>query len=506
MKRAAWSCLVIGALVLSGCGSEDSPGDPDPTSSGEPQQGGELNVGLIAFPEPLDPLKIFSSYGRVVAAAIYDTLLTIDDEGELQPYLATDYSTPDDGQTWVITLNDGVGFQDGTPLDAAAVVAHVDRLKDPANECTCAGDIATVTSAEATGDLEVTFSLSAPKASFPSLLAGELGMIAAPDSTPEAPIGAGPFELTESRQDESITVTAWDGYWQEGKPYLDSVVYTIIPDVDTRVAAIQSGELDAFNSLPYERWPDIEAEDNLQLIQYSGLGSVTILMNMATAPFDNPDARIAAAKALDLETLHATLNAGQTEPATSIFNRGTWSYPGEIEDYPTYDLEGAKELVDDLGGLSFTVLVPGPTYYDQAIAAQGMWAEAGITVEVEQGDANGIVAQYREGNYEAAFTSYSGRIDPQVFASRYGSESSGNYSNLQVPDIDELIAEADATIDREARAAIYAEIAQLTAEILPFIIVNNLNDAFIATTEVQGIAPSPDGVLRPANVWLDANS
>ncbi|MBI5090615.1 MAG: hypothetical protein HZB15_17625 [Actinobacteria bacterium] len=541
MKRGL-AMVLAGVLTLAACGGDDddggstsaattggsaTPSDPvttDPAttdtattgsgtdSTGAPSTapaaddvttGGDLKIGLIAYPEQLDPLLIFSSYGRMVAASIYDTLLTIDESGELQPNLAESYSTTDDGTTWVLTLREGVTFQDGTPFDAAAVVAHAQRLMDPANECRCAGDIAGLVSAEATGPMEVTFTLAAPSGSFPALLAGEFGMVAAAASTPDAPIGAGPFAFGEARQDESITVTAWDGYWQEGMPYLDSIEYSIIPDVDTRIAALQSGDLDVFNSLPYARWPTISDDDSLQLIEYSGLGSVTVLLNMSAPPFDDIRARQAVVQALDLETLHETLNAGRTQSATSIFNRGTWAYPGEIESYPTYDLENAKQLVQELGGLSFTVLVPGPTYYEQAIAAQAMWAEAGIEVQVEQGDANAVVTQYREGNYQAAFTSYSGRIDPQVFASRYASTSSANYSKLNNPEMDALVAEADSTTDRTERAAIYKQIAELAAEELPFIIVSNLNDAFVARGDVQGIAASPDGVIRPAGVWLD---
>lgn len=518
MKRSAM--LIVLALALVACGGDDdgdsvaepsngetsAPEDTAPEDTEPPeddQQGGDLTMALIAYPEPMDPLTIYSSWGRIVAAAVYDTLLTIDETGELQPMLATEWSSPDDGATWVVQLRDGVEFHDGSTLDAAAVVAHAERLMDPANECRCLSDISTLVSAEATGDMEVTFNLEAPSASFLALLAGEFGMIAGTDTTPATPIGTGPFTFVEAREDESVTVAAFENYWQEGLPYLDSIVYEVIPDVDTRIASLQSGEIDVFNSLPYARWPTIENDPNAELIRYSGLGSVMILMNTEVAPFDNPDVRRAVSMALDLETLHETLNAGQTESATSIFNRGTWAHPGEIDGYPTYDPEAAQAIVDQVGGISFTVLVPGPTYYEQAVAAQAMWAESGIEVEVEQGDAATVVGQYRAGDYQAAFTSFSGRIDPHVFASRYASDSPSNDPNLADDQLDDLVAAADLTTDREERADIYRQIAERAAELMPFVIVSNLNDAYIVSTAVQGVPASPDGVIRPATIWLD---
>ena len=514
MKRL--SILFVLLLLLAACGDDDG-GDAsatttttsagsEPTTTAPPtddQQGGDLRVALIGFPEAMDPLTIFSSWGRIVAASLYDTLLTIDESGELQPYLATSWDTTDDGATWVLELRDGVTFHDGAPFDAAAVVAHSERLMDPANECRCLADIGTLQSVEATGDMEVTYTLEAPKASFPALLAGEFGMVAGPSVAADNPVGTGPFVFVESREDESYTVSRNTEYWQEGLPYLDSITFQLIPDVETRLAALRTGEIDVVNSLPFARWQSVIDDSALELIEYAGLGSVTILLNHEAEPFDDPEVRRAVSMALDLETLHETLNGGMTQPATSIFPRGTWAYPGEIDAYPTYDPDAARAIVESVGPISFTLLVPGPTYYEQAVAAQAMWAEVGIEVDVQQGDAATVVAQYRAGDYQASYTSFSGRIDPQVFAGRYASTHPANDSNISDAELDDLVAQADLNVDRGVRADLYRQIAERAAEILPFIIVSNLNDAFVSTTAVNGIPATPDGVLRPATIWLD---
>ncbi|MCO8127789.1 ABC transporter substrate-binding protein [Acidimicrobiia bacterium EGI L10123] len=505
--------LLVCMLLLAACGNDDSPNeqaeaatpaaasgsggevDGSSTDANDVRRGGELTYALVSFPEPIDPLSITTRSAKDVGRTIFDTLVTVDESAEIVPLLAESFETPDGGATWVLDLREGVLFHDGTTFDAASVVAHTERLMDPENNCRCIASVSSITSVEATDDFQVTYTLEAPSASFPATLAGPVGMIGAAGTSPDLPIGTGPFTFVESIQDDSIRVERNPDYWQDGLPYLDEVTFRAIPDSATRYAAIQSGEVDMYWENSYQRWQEIRGNDDLQLIEFGGFGSYYITFNMGRPPFDQIEARRAVAMALDLETLHETLHAGQIQPATSIFPRNTWAYPGEIDSYPTYDLEGARGLVEDLGGISFTLLTP-ELVYEQAVAVQAMLMEAGMDVDVQRSENIAAIEQVTAGDYDAAQFSFTGDIEPLVFASRYGTGNPRNTAQMSDPRMDELLEAADTTIGNDDRAGIFAEIAEVAAEIMPYALLANHNDAWVARADILGIPSTPDGVVK----------
>lgn len=497
----ATACLLGGWTSVSAKGTQSSS-PPDTTAvETDAVYGGELVQGMATAPESLAPAELFASYAKNIALQIYDTLLVMNTSGELQPNLASDFSSPDGGQTWVITLRPDVTFSDGTPFDAAAVVASTEVLVDPANNCPCLSKLAALESVEATGELEVTYHLTTPSASFIAQLADSLGMIAAAGSTADLPIGAGPFTLDEAVDGDTYRLVRNETYWQSGLPYLDSVVYRVIPDIQTQLASVETGEVDITVTIANSLIPQIETNENLVRVQYGGFGNVMLVFQNQTAPFDDVRARRAVTMALDLATYHEAFNNGAVQPATSAYSRTSWAYPGEIAAYPSYDLAGAQALVEELDGLSFTLIVPA-YYYEQVVPLHAMLLAAGMDVELQQGENRAIIDQYRAGDYQAVFTGYSGGSDPQDFTQSYLTDGFVNTSRYSDPEMDALIAEADAVVDQAARAAVYKQIAEKAAADIPFAIINNYNDSFVTSASVQGIVPVPDGSIPLVAVWL----
>ena len=136
------------------------------------KQGGSVTVGLELDIPGFDPLKVgvFDTAAETAAAAIFDTLISLDDKGQPQPKLALSWTHSDDYKTWTFTLRPNVKFQDGTPFNAAVVKENFDRQKDPANKCRCAFYIAFIHDVQAQDELTVVYNLNDPSVNLPALM------------------------------------------------------------------------------------------------------------------------------------------------------------------------------------------------------------------------------------------------------------------------------------------------------------------------------------------------
>src|SRR5260370_24029005 len=136
------------------------------------KQGGSITVGLEVDIPGFDPLKagVFDTAAETAAAAIFDTLVTLDEKGQTQPKLALSWTRSDDYKTWTFKLRPGVKFHDGTPFNAQAVKENFDRQKDPANKCRCAFYIAYIHDVQAPDELTVVYNMNDPTVNQPALL------------------------------------------------------------------------------------------------------------------------------------------------------------------------------------------------------------------------------------------------------------------------------------------------------------------------------------------------
>src|SRR3984885_6047279 len=141
-------------------------------SASAQKQGGSITVGLELDIPGFDPLKVgvFDTAAETAAAALFDTLIFLDDKGQPQPKLALSWAHSDDYKTWTFKLRPGVKFQDGTPFNAAAVKENFDRQKDPANKCRCAFYISGVHDVQAPDELTAVYNLNDPAVNLPAVL------------------------------------------------------------------------------------------------------------------------------------------------------------------------------------------------------------------------------------------------------------------------------------------------------------------------------------------------
>lgn len=349
---------------------------PTPTPSGGPVSGGTMIFGSAADPATLDAVLIQDGESFRIAQQIYDTLVRLKpgSADELEPGLAASWDVQDGGKTIVFAIQPGAKFHDGTPADAEAVAYNFNRWKNLPEALQGLdyyditvfggyGDNSNIASAEATGTLEVTVKLNAPKADIltamtlipfaiqsPTALEAhkaDLGESPDNDYWQTAPTGTGPFKFEgDWVVGDHYTIVRNDDYWDTAHPaYLDSVVFKPIAESAQRVAALRAGTVDIIDFVDANQLDQITSDPALQRLDRPPLTTGWIGFNQRHKPFDDLKVRQAVAYAIDKQAIVEAFFPGLGQVADSDVFPSFPTYEAGV--YPgSYDRAKAKELLD----------------------------------------------------------------------------------------------------------------------------------------------------------------
>jgi ABC-type transport system substrate-binding protein len=502
-------------LIAAACGGDDDDGGAAPDGNtddteqpeGTPVKGGELVFGTESDVATLDAGAAAQPADKVITLGIYDPLTTYNEDGEIEPYLAETLTGSDDLQTYEMTLRDGVTFHDDTPLNADAVVKHFNRMKDPATGCPCQGSVSIIESMETPDGpegLAVTFHLATPSVAFPDLLARSEGYVESPAAVAQHgadyknhPVGTGPFELAEFTPGERVVLTANPDYWKTDEngiqlPYLDKLTIRPIPDTGQRLAALQAGDIDIFQTADSGTVAQAE-ESGFTAQKISGSSSTIILMNISKPPFNDVRARQALAYAINKDVINERVYSGVRTPSYSGFATDS-PYFNEDAQTPKYDPERAEELVNELGGLEFElVCIPTPEA-DQILQLVKQMGEAvGMKITLSSQEQGAYVNRIfsKGGDYEAACFRNNHFIEPDQIRAGLTTDDPGNLVFYSNPEVDELLDRGRQTADFDERKEIYDEVQVITTEELPTI--TTLYDLFGNVYDEDIVGPPPPG-------------
>ncbi len=488
------------------------------TPASAQKQGGSLTVGLELDIPGFDPLKVgvFDTSAETAAAAIFDTMTTLNDKGEPVPKLALSWTHSDDFKTWTFKLRPGVKFQDGTPFNAQAVKENFDRQKDPANKCRCAFYIAYVHDLEATDDLTVVYHLNDPSVNQPALMSVQSSnnVVQSPtawktkgDDYNRNPVGTGPYILKSWTAGDRMVLEKNPDYWDKDHVYLDRIVLKPLPDAQSRFASLQSGEVNIV-------WDDEADADNIEKAQkdsklavhtYEGSGASVYAFNTKVAPFDDIRVRQAMVMSIDRKKMSQALTNGLSRPASNPYGDGSWVKCKDDGALP-FDVEKAKALVKDYGKpVDFKMIVTAtPRGRTVGQILQQFWKQAGANMEIEQIDQASVVPRA----FMRQFQLTPWRIidladpDPQMYANFHtGSPVAlANYSN---PELDKLLEHARTTADLAQRTEDYCAISRLiNKEAIWFWTFQNTYYA-ISSAKLKGLPKMYSGVIDVSRAWLE---
>lgn len=545
-----WTLVLVALVALgAGCGGGDDESSSSTTlaadltgeaDAGEPQPGGNIAFGLLAETNNWNPFEgQWASSAYIVANAIFDPLVALTPEGEFEPYLAESITSNDDFTEWTITLRPGITFHDDEELDADALVANLQAGQTSGLTAVVFSPVESV-EVDPADELSVKVSMNTPWATFPLVLSAQPGYMASPNMLEDEdgarnPIGTGPFVFDKWVVDATLDVTKNEDYWREGFPYLDSIQFQVLADTQSRTQALESGTVDAIQTATPEQLIEFqelgESGEYQTFTDAGGEADETIIaLNTAVAPFDDPLARRAIATGIDQDVLSETSFQGALPGARTPFTEESPFYvPPEELDYPEYDLEAARQLVEEYkaahGGetIRFTALIPtDPTYQAIAQALQQQAAEAGIEVELQAMEQTQLISRVLGGDYQAAgFILYGSPTFDRAYPfiatpSAPPGTISLNFTRNDNPRIVEAMDEARKSDDLEAQVEAYRTVQEELAKDLDriFLVHNvggvaytNTTHGFLASTfpdsETQAIPGY--GLSSPFTyaVWID---
>lgn len=498
MKRiTAFILALVMVLCLTACGTQAN------TDNGDDTRGTFVFGGQIGNVDPAS-----GAYAWVgMRSGVMESLFRLDDSMNVQKNLVDDYSVSDDGLVWTIVLRDGVLFQSGNIMDAAAVKTSLERTCSMQSRAEKELNIASI---EADGNT-LTITTREPNPVLPNCLCDPYSGIVdvkSLDTDGNATVGTGPFKLVEYVENERLELDAFDDYWA-GKPASKHVTIRSTSDLDASTLALQKGELDACYGLPYDARDLFDGTSGFKISQAATSRVYKVYFNLEHEFTGDPNFRKAVCMAIDRVNYASVLVNGAGTPTKSTFPAATaFSDEASLTNVPDFDMDGAKALLEQSGytdsdgdgfldkdgkKVSLQIITYGRTGLPQTSQAlQSALRQLGMDVSFEQLDSTedrGHAGTFGLSVYAEVTMptgdSYSYMMNSY---STGGTNNFGRYSNTEV---DNLLAELAVELDTGRRAELTKQIDEIVLSENSYCNIFHLNMYMAMKDTVEGLEQSP---------------
>ncbi|MGG6294200.1 ABC transporter substrate-binding protein [Leptolyngbya sp. AN02str] len=535
-----WQAALLGvftavAITLTNC----TPSQPTDTASPGASPTATTGAATLVFGSGGDPANLES--GNItdgnsiyVQQQIYDRLIDFEPgTTNLAPGLATEWENSDDGLTWTFTLRNDVTFHDGTPFNAEAVRANINRWWDPADPLGFRdagktfeiwsdlfggykGDENSLLSAiNVVNDTTIEFVLSQPFAAFPAAIASGYFGIASPTAIEQAgadygiagstAVGTGPFKFVEWRTGDRIVLERNPDYWRDGLPKVDQVVFRFIREPASRLAELRSGSIDFTVDLAPDQLNELVSDSNLEEVRRPSFNVGYLGLNPSYEPLSKPEVRRAIAMAINRSEIVeafwsglATTDSHFTPPSMKEFQAES------LGDYE-YNPDRAKQMLADAGypnGFDLELwympvsrpYYPTPKPIAEAFAAD--LSTIGINVTLNTKDwAAYLEDRNKPPGFQSFMLGWTGDYgDPDNFLyAHFGPGATSDLGNWTNERVVQLLNEAREVSEEGDRAALYAEVDELLFEEAVRIPIVHSEPLLAQRSNLSGWKPSPFG-------------
>jgi peptide/nickel transport system substrate-binding protein len=535
--RLVLLALVFGmAVILSNCSTNSntvSNNSPTPTTPAAVPPGA-LVYGAGGPPVNLEPGNITDGNSVIAIDQIYNRLTDFKPGTvELEPSLATEWSSSTDGKTWTFKLRSGVKFHDGTDFDAEAVKFNVDRWWDAKNPegyrdsgktyqiwkdffAGFKGDKDSLVKDVTVVDKStIKFVLNRPFAAFPAAIGSGYFGIASPAAVKKAgakygtpgslAVGTGPFVFKEWRSGDRIILEKNPNYWKAGTPKVNQLVLRFVDDPAARLAQLRAGQLDFTVDLTPDQLKEVQADANLETVLRPSFNVGYLALNPSYAPLSKPEVRRAIAQAINKEAIVKAFwgelgkyDSQFVPPAVNL------AQSDKVKDYE-FNPQQAKAILAKAGypnGFDLDLwympvsrpYFPTPKPIAEALAAD--LSEIGIRVKLLTKDWSAYLAdRLKPPGFQAFMMGWTGDYgDPDNFYyPHFGPGSTADLGNWKNPKVLELLDQGRASGDKAVRAKIYAEVSEILHDEAVRLPIVHSQPLLGKRKNIQGWIPSPLG-------------
>ncbi len=580
MRNVSWRLmlplLLVVALVAAACGGGSSTATATPAASGGAgstataaatgtaatagtlDKDQTLNVNLTAEPQSLDPQRATDVVSISVLRQLYSGLLQVDENQKIQPALAKDVPTTEnggissDGLTYTFHLRDGLKWSDGTPLKAQAFVDGAKRLFEPGSGDYYVDFYRVIAAQGKNKDVQSQLAAGKKDADIKDVeqaVVDNLEVTAPDDQTvvyhlnqkspvflllstlwplypvradivkaqgdkwtdPGNLVSSGAFMLKDWTHNQSLTLVKNPNWYQADQVKLATVKMAEITDTSVAYLAYQKGELDAITLGP-DQLVQVRGDAKLQkeFQAYALLSTIGVYFNMDYKPFQDAKVRQALAGGFNREQYAETVREGAVLPAYSWIPPGMPGHDDKLGQQYKDAVDASKKLLADAGypdgkGLTVEILQA-----DSSVSKlTGEWLKEqwetnlGITVNLKTEETATYFADRNAGKYQVTSGGWGADYpDPQNWMPLFktgGALNSGNFSNA---DFDKLIDAADTELDNTKRLDDYDQAQKILIDQAPFAPLYHGRRNALIKPYVKGIVPSPMEGEIPGDFFL----
>ena len=531
ISRRSFMAAAAGTLAAAGLAGTFAGTSANVAKADEPKQGGTLTVSLTSAPSKLDPIHYSGAYEGQIICAACDRLIEYNDElTEFVPSLATSWEVSDDGITYVFQIREGVTFNpsdyhDRRPLTAEDVAYSLNRSGQFSDNAR----LSMLDKAEATGDLEVTCTLTNACAAFLTALTDAGNSIVCQedvdgygDSFNRNVCGTGPFKLVEFSLDERATLEANEEYWLT-RPNVDTLVFRFITDLTQNANAAVTGEVDIATDLMGEAIATVQASDAVEVLTTQALQISYIRFNSRDEiegrpnPLADVNVRKALAMAADWDAIRTALfKYDDAVPGYLPIPFGSWAYdPSQESLAPSYDIEQAMQLMADAGyssGFDISMYVTNnQARVDLATMLQAYWSVLGVNLTPVIGEWGSYSDAVCGGKADTYAMSWSWYPDPYFFLNNLFASNQttaiGNGAGYVNAEVDDLLLKAVQTNDQDERAEYYQQVIEIAMNDCVGVYYAVPNVFYAKNPRVHDFAQRADSMLRfvtaSRNTWVE---
>lgn len=477
--------------------------------AGEEDEADIIRIVSLYRTQTLDPIKSVFTGSIEAFGQLYTRLLRLDENDELIPGLALRWEISADATDYKFFLRKAK-FSDGSPITADDVAFTLLRMRDDP-EAAYSETVEDMQNAWAIDDhtLRVRFN----SANIPFLQGVEtafLGIVSradverrgSVDAFSDIPVSSGPYQVVEWRRNDRLILEPNPHYWRAGYPLNDGAELIEVVDVNTRIAMLQAGEVDAVRYIQNSHFAELSEDPDVVLPVEPAMRVSVLLLNHDRPPFSDKRVREAAALALDMDRITKAMLRGRGRTANTLLPEQLEFYDPDFPGWE-YNPDRARQLIEEAGAtgadVTINITAPDSDWEMAALIVQSYWGAIGLNVIIQKMDQALYEQRLEDGDYDSSIEWwYNDSKEPDLAVRWALCGSCGNrayYTNYQNDRVDELVEMGTAEMDPDRRREIYREIQALAFRDVAQIPLYYFPWPNAYSTGIEGLR------LRPSTQW-----